>query len=183
MGASGSHEATVLGFLTAVEHEQGVFGGYLILNAAGRPLEFHCTAPVKANRPQQILYGPTLEPYLYGEVIGQALLDKGVAKPVVVCTDREAMLAVRPLASMAVVQVWAPPEPADGKQLRLDGPHALQPPARFFPLGRNRLATAAGHAEDRKLLDGKLADLIEGFDLNEPFARIREAIREAQQVS
>src|SRR5688500_11494160 len=57
-----------LGFLTVVEHDQfGLVGGYLILNSSGRPLEFHCTAPVKPSRAQQILYGPTLTPYLYGE--------------------------------------------------------------------------------------------------------------------
>ncbi|MBL9124077.1 MAG: hypothetical protein JNG90_10630, partial [Planctomycetaceae bacterium] len=46
-----------LGFLTVVEHEQlGLIGGYLLLNLSGRPLEFHCTAPLKPNRAQQILY-------------------------------------------------------------------------------------------------------------------------------
>ena len=45
-----------LGFLTVVEHPQyGLFGGYLVLNLAGRPLEFHCTAPIKPNRAQEIL--------------------------------------------------------------------------------------------------------------------------------
>ena len=58
-----------IGFLTAVEHaEYGFFGGYLIVNAAGRPLEFHCTAPVKATRAQEILYGPTLRDYLYEQI-------------------------------------------------------------------------------------------------------------------
>lgn len=181
MGGSVSSGVT-LGFLTAVEHEQlGVFGGYLLLNAAGRPLEFHCTAPLKPNRPQQILYGPTLEPYLYGEVIGQALLEKASAKPTLVCTDREAMLAVRSFASVPVVQVWSPPETVEGKIARVDGPHGI--PVRFVTVGRNRLATAAGHAADRSLLEGKLAELAESFDLAEPFARIREAIKEAQQVS
>ena len=53
-----------LGFLTVIEHPQyGLFGGYLVLNTAGRPLEFHCTAPIKPNRAQQILYGPTLESF------------------------------------------------------------------------------------------------------------------------
>ena len=51
-----------LGFLTVVEHPQhGLFGGYLLLNHGGRPLEFHCTAPIKPNRAQEILYGPTLD--------------------------------------------------------------------------------------------------------------------------
>ena len=54
--------------------EQGLFGGYLVLNLLGRPLEFHCTAPVRPNRAQEILYGPTLDPYLCGERIGQTLV-------------------------------------------------------------------------------------------------------------
>src|SRR5262245_24885564 len=85
-----------LGFLTVVEHvELGLLGGYLLLNASGRPLEFHCTAPVKPNRAQEILYGPTLKPYLYGEQIGRTLLARSKLTPVLVCTDSEAMLAVR----------------------------------------------------------------------------------------
>ena len=65
-----------LGFLTVVEDQKsGLFGGYLVLNSAGRPLEFHCTAPVKPTRAQEILYGPTLKSYLYGEQIGKTLLD------------------------------------------------------------------------------------------------------------
>ena len=54
MGDTKSQPA--LGFLTILEHDQlGYVGGYLILNSAGRPLEFHCSAPVKPNRAQQIL--------------------------------------------------------------------------------------------------------------------------------
>lgn len=57
--ASPAGKSTIaLGFLTVVEHKQhGLFGGYLVLNQVGRPLEFHCTAPVKPNRAQEILYG------------------------------------------------------------------------------------------------------------------------------
>jgi hypothetical protein len=69
-----------IGFLTVVEHDlHGLFGGYLLLNETGRPLEFHCTAPVKPNRAQQILYGPTLKPFLYGEQIGATLVNKHAA--------------------------------------------------------------------------------------------------------
>src|SRR5574340_381182 len=96
MGTCEPNSKPALGFLTVVEHPQhGLFGGYLVLNLAGRPLEFHCTAPVKPNRAQEILYGPTLESYLYGEQIGQTLLAKATAEPLVVCTDLEPMLAVR----------------------------------------------------------------------------------------
>ena len=66
--SSGETPQPSLGFLTILEHEEhGLVGGYLLFTTAGRPLEFHCTAPVKPNRAQQILFGPTLESYLYGE--------------------------------------------------------------------------------------------------------------------
>src|SRR5262245_9375721 len=108
MAASGTGGPAALGFLTVVEHdEHGLFGGYLVTNFLGRPLEFHCTAPVKPNRAQRILYGPTLAPYLCGEQIGQALVAKAAVAPHVVCTDVPAVLAVRPLVNMPVVLVDA----------------------------------------------------------------------------
>ena len=101
-----------LGFLTVIEHPQyGLFGGYLVLNTAGRPLEFHCTAPIKPNRAQQILYGPTLESFLYGEQIGQTLVNQASIPPMLICTDREPALAAREHVSMPVVLVL-PPEDA-----------------------------------------------------------------------
>ena len=96
MGTAAGKSAATLGFLTVVEHAQhGLMGGYLLLNAAGRPLEFHCTAPLKPNRAQQILYGPTLEPYLYGEQIAEALVGKATVEPLLICTDARPVLAVR----------------------------------------------------------------------------------------
>ncbi len=104
--ASSCKDRQTLGFLTVVEHSQyGLFGGYLILNTAGRPLEFHCTAPIKPNRAQEILYGPTLESFLYGEQIGQTLISQGSALPLLVCTDREPALAAREHVSPPVVLV------------------------------------------------------------------------------
>ncbi len=94
------------GFLTVLSSdEQGLIGGYLVLNQAGRPLEFHCTAPVKANRAQQILFGPTLEPYLYGEQIGQTLVSKATATPAVVYTDVPPAMATRDFVDMPVALV------------------------------------------------------------------------------
>ncbi len=92
-----------IGFLTVIDHPQhGLFGGYLVLNLAGRPLEFHCTAPIKPNRAQQILYGPTLESFLYGEQIGSTLLGHAKTSPLVVCTDREPVLSLRELVDVPV---------------------------------------------------------------------------------
>jgi hypothetical protein len=181
-----SAQAT-LGFLTVLDHPQhGLFGGYLVLNTAGRPLEFHCTAPIKPNRAQQILYGPTLESFLYGEQIGQTLLDQAKYPPLVVCTDRRPVLAVREHVSLPVALVLpsdGEPVPDQGeKLLRLDPPHHGVPRLLVFQLGRNRLAVEERSGADRQLITERLAELAESFDLAEPFGRIREAIEEAQQA-
>jgi len=186
-----------LGFLTVIQDAQhGLFGGYLVLNMAGRPVEFHCTAPIKPNRAQQILYGPTLEPYLFGEQIGQTLLTTGKIKPRVVCTDREPVLAVREFVSVPVVLVLPPDDhpadvddrpasedrlPADTPQetLRVDSPHGNG--LITFRLGRNRLAVPDSGADDRRLVADELGKLSDAFDLAEPFQRIREAIEEARR--
>ncbi|MHB8902385.1 MAG: hypothetical protein ACYC6Y_26800, partial [Thermoguttaceae bacterium] len=106
MAASGDSSENLLGFVTVVEdRKHGLFGGYLILNRAGRPLEFHCTAPIRPNRAQEILYGPTLRPYLYGEQIGRTLLEQGKQSPELVLTDCEPMLAVGEFTPLPVILV------------------------------------------------------------------------------
>ena len=197
-----------MGFLTVVEHPQyGLFGGYLILNTAGRPLEFHCTAPIKPNRAQEILYGPTLESFLYGEQIGQTLISQGSATPLVICTDREPALAAREHISTPLLLVLPPESPngdcpnfrvnengtvpfdaasestpdQSGRFFRVDAAHS-GPRLVTFQLGRNRLALPERADEDRRLVGERLADLAESFDVAEPFQRIRDAIEEAQQA-
>jgi hypothetical protein len=155
-----------LGFLTVIENaELGLIGGYLLLNAAGRPLEFHCTAPVKANRTQEILYGPTLKPYLYGEQIGQTLLAKSKLRPLVVCTDSEPVLAVREFTEFPVVFV-----------LRVQGPTS-------FSLATNDVVAAPRFAVDERAIRDNWPAQAEHLDLLEPFTRIREALDEAQRAT
>lgn len=203
-----ANQISALGFLTVLEHaKHGLFGGYLVLNATGRPLEFHCTAPIRPNRAQEILYGPTLEPFLYGEQIGRTLLRKSKVKTAFVCTDREAVLAVRDHVSLPVALVTprgdatdvseadergtlerglAEREATPGRLWRLEGAHAkgCMNNARLlsFELGENRLAVLEGKAADRERIVEQGRALAASFDLTEPFLRIREAIEEAQRA-
>src|SRR5580704_151527 len=181
-----------IGFLTVVEHPQhGLFGGYLILNLAGRPVEFHCSAPVKPNRAQQILYGPTLDSFLYGEQIGATLLAHAKASPLAICTDREPVLALGDLTDLPVAMVLPPDElpgggpagvPAGGQTvLRLDAPHRNGPRLLSFELGRNRIALPHANEDGRARLVERLSGAAESLDFWEPFTRIRKAIEEAQQ--
>jgi hypothetical protein len=162
-------------------------------------LEFHCTAPIKPNRAQEILYGPTLNAFLYGEQIGQTLLSQASAQPLVVCTDCEPALAAREFVQTPLVLVLSgdgeaeqtaePPAAGpegmveeSGRVFRLDSAHQGGPRLVAFQLGRNRLALPQRAEEDRRLIHQRLAELAESFDLAEPFQRIREAIEEAQQA-
>ncbi len=180
-----------LGFLTVTENPQhGLFGGYLVLNLLGRPLEFHCTAPIKPTRAQRILYGPTLDEYVYGELIGRTLIEQSGASPLLVCTDREPVLATRRLVTSPLVMVLSEQPDSETqagdeaqKTNRFDSAHGGGPELVVFRRGGNRLAVARQHVEDRRHVEERLAELDESFDLAEPFGRIREAIEEARRAA
>jgi hypothetical protein len=183
-----------LGFLTVSEQEdQSLFGGFLVLNLAGRPLEFHCTAPVRPNRAQEILYGPTLRPYLYGEQIGRALIERASATPALVFTDVEPVLALRSLTSVPVVYVPPAPPSSDSAAksagtARLDSPHPTPPPAgsmrlHRFAIGALHLAVPESHRDDQSQVVSVWQPHAEDFDLAEPFGRIRDAIEEARRAA
>jgi hypothetical protein len=161
-----------IGFLTVTEHaEHGLFGGYLILNVSGRPLEFHCTAPLKPSRAQEILYGPTLHPFLFGEQIGQTLLAKAKVKPFLVCTDADAMLAAREFSEVPLVFVSSPESESGMTQ------------GTPFSLGKRKVVTAPTHPDDQAVaLEKWSAAHADSLDLLEPFTRIREALEEAQKT-
>jgi len=171
MSDSGSKLLPCLGFLTICDYGEGGFcGGYLVLNAAGRPLEFHCTAPVKANRAQEILYGPTLRPFLFGEQIGQTLLSRAKAGPQLVVTDIAEALAVRPFSKSPVVcLVTADDESAEG--------------APVFRLGDWLVMVERTSAGDRAAVEALWQQHFERVDLQEPFGRIREALEESRKAA
>lgn len=194
MAHSKAKPRLAVGFLTVVEHEpHGLFGGYLVLNETGRPLEFHCTAPVKPNRAQQILYGRTLIPFLYGEQIGQTLVSAAKTKVLAVCTDLPDALCLADHVEIPVAWVTLQDdetrhaaEPANGDEagepsLRIDAGHAGPPAMTWLELGRHRLAVPERRAADWRSLEGELRALSETVDLAEPFQRIRAAIEEAQR--
>ena len=153
------------GFLTTLESPaHGLFGGYLVVDALGRPLEFHCTAPVKVSRAQQILYGPTLHGHLHGRQVGGALLAEGKATPAVVLTDSDAMLHVRPHTKLPVALVRR---------------GAAERTGIGFTVGEASVSPHADDAARADELEDRLATLAAAVDLCEPFERIRAALDEA----
>ncbi len=115
--SKGGRSALSLGFLSVLSpSEVGFVGGYLILNGVGRPLEFHCTTPVKATRAQEILYGNSLKPYLFAEQIAPALVAKAKTPVALICVDRWELLdfadhAGTPVAAVMLDDVMPPAAP------------------------------------------------------------------------
>lgn len=207
MNASNSGEDFSIGFISVIEVEDlGHCGGYLILNGLGRPIEFHCTVPVKPNRAQEILYGPTLMPFLYGEQIGHTLVGRSTHPPQLICTDVEHVLTMRKMIDVPLVLVeHALPnverdqgmsesgvarseienEP-DQRRWIADNAHRNVPEPKSkglfrFELVGQPVAVPATWSSDHERLSKLFGDDEHAIELVEPFERIREAVEEAQR--
>jgi hypothetical protein len=158
-----------LGFLTIVQENGSYLGGYFVTNAWGRPLEFRLSSAVQPNKIQQILYASTLAPYVCGDLIGKALVERAGVPVALVLTTCEPALDLR-LKLDVPVAVVLPPE--DG---RAEGPTVP------LPNGRGRLLCHARRPGDVEAIGKVLAEL-DGLDLTEPFGRVKEAITEARKT-
>lgn len=170
-----------LGFLSVRQHpEHGYFGGYLLTNPLARPLEFHCTMPVKPSRAQELLYGPTMDAFVCGEQIAKALVTKAKVKPALILVDSPAVLAVTAVSQVLAAQLHFEPRevhprfrlPAGSAGERLPIEHAQW-----------QLSLLASQASQRPQLEQLLEQLGSSFDLTEPFQRVTEALLEAHPIA
>ena len=168
MANSTRNDALHLGFLTVVEVDGGGYvGGLLVTNRLGRPLEFQCTTPVKPNRTQEILYGPTLKPFLYGELIGRTLMERVQVKPQLILIDQPELLDLRTQVDVPVGCLL----PADGTGQDLADQTRLE-------LGRRRVRIHPDHPEDLETVRGQTRLVPQDADTSEPIERVREALNE-----
>jgi hypothetical protein len=164
-----------IGFLTAVQTTDGAFvGGLLVTDRFGRPLEFQCTTPVKPNRSQELLYGPTLEPFILGDLLGKALLGKIGVKPTLVVTDREEMLPLRNIVSVPVVSLSG--DRADSEQSRQTD-HSAEDHL-TVTIGQHRFRTHDDFASDVPRVAGLTKKLASDANLQEPLERVADALKE-----
>jgi hypothetical protein len=170
MTANGKQEQLRLGFLTAIEvADKGFIGGLLVTNYCGRPLEFQCTVPVKANPTQEILYGPTLAPFILGELIGGTLVEKAGVRPLWILTDCEEILELRNHIDRPVAMVETQ---SKDSLLRDSGD------CRTLQLGRQIIRFHSAHSDDHATVSRDSRQIPADADLLEPFERVREALQE-----
>lgn len=177
------------GFLTCTEIEGlGVCGGLLILNQSARPLEFHCTLPVKINAVHATLYGASLESYLRGELLGQALAAKPKVPPHVFVTDCGATAEVRSFCERPVCVVRNRSEAtelsANASGEWLDWAcYDLAHQEIFLAPQSPQLTDDAGTRLGPEAIRSALSSYAERHDLMEPFDRVRQAMIEAHQAA
>lgn len=168
----------LIGFLTAIElAEIGWCGGLLVLNDRGRPIEFHCNSPIRANRTQQILYGAAWRPLVLAESIGLALIEKGGGKAAVILSDLPELGAIAARLENLLVGVWAG-QVEDHRSAAFPASRwtlsEVEGQAFHVPVSR------AGQANEIQTV---LTPFAQRLPLSEPFERIRQAITEAHSAA
>ncbi|NQV26915.1 MAG: hypothetical protein HQ518_21405 [Rhodopirellula sp.] len=168
-----------LGFMTAVEIGDGGFvGGLLVTDRFGRPLEFQCTTPVKPNRTQELLYGPTLVPFILGDLLGKALLDKVSVKPSLIMTSRVEMLQLRSKVNIPVIFDEAASESDSGSSSSGTAKSAEQQ----IRIGRQTFRTHEDFTGDRSTIEQIGRELSDDANMHEPLERVGDALRETMST-
>lgn len=164
MSKDGQQDTFRLGFLTEIRiGERGFVGGLLVTNHLGRPLEFQCTAPVKPNRTQEILYGPTLETFLLAELIGRTLVEKIGVKPHLVLVERTELLELRRHINLPVACLM------ENAPIAQEG----------TSLGQQLVVWHSEFDQDKTPIERGATRITTDADLSEPFQRVRDALSEA----
>ncbi len=170
--ATPGRESPSVGYLAVIEDPRfGFTGGLLVVSAQGRPLEFHCSTPLLPTRAQEILFGPTLRPYVCGELIAGSLVAAAKIKPTVLLLRDPA--AAPPGASVPTLLVQAAPQDEETPPGEAD----------WLAIGETRLVLLAGAERGLSEIRQPLETLGGHVAIDEPFERVHEAIREAQRIS
>ncbi len=175
--------AGCVGFVTVRRSaEHGYFGGYLIVNFHGRPLEFHCTLPVKPSRAQEILFGRTLDDFICGEQITKALVSKAKLNTNLIFTDCMAAISSR-LVSDHPIAMLQPRADSSQAEPGLAIPISAADNLAHFRLGDYDLSVSSRFAGDEAIFKQRWHELKLDVDLHEPFERIAEALLEAHPAA
>jgi hypothetical protein len=153
-----------LGYLVVLQENGGYVGGYMVINSLGRPLEFRLSSAVQPNKVQQILYAQTLDPYICGELIGKALVDKAAVPAALILTTCEPALDLRLKLDAPVV--WMSDQSREGG----------------LAVGSSGSLVVHPHYPHDVAVVQEILEQVGSLDLREPFTRVRDALGEARKM-
>lgn len=159
-----SVESLRLGYLSCPQTaDKGFVGALLVTDYGTRPLNFAYVAPIRPTIMQRILYGGTLNEHTKVLVIARKLLTEGISViPSVLFVDAADLLGVRRFTQCPVAQLWKGTQDASSLS-------TLQ-----YDTGAN--------SQDASTVGRIVESLESSVDLLDPFARVREALKEALSV-
>jgi hypothetical protein len=98
-------EGLHLMFLVVRYFEQGqaIRGGSLVTDEKTRPVEFRCTSPIRPNDYQRVLYGDTLDGYLFVDLIGTPLVTATKESIDLALVEDKRFLEIRPNVNLPVI--------------------------------------------------------------------------------
>lgn len=154
-------EAITLGYLSCPQTpDKGFAGGLLVTDERTRPLHFAYVSPIRPTAMQRVLYGGTLGTHVRIDIIAHKLLAEGLTVfPTVVFVDADELVEARRISRWPVAALTL-------------GPHD---PTSLSTLRYN----TRDNTPDSNAVGRIVAALEESVNLLDPFARLREALKEA----
>ena len=167
---------TCVGYLSVIDEDIGQVGGLLMLNVQARPVEFHCTAPVKPSRAQEVLYGVTLQAYVT-EQIAATLIAKTKLSPSFLVTDSHEVWLSQTESTFPTIFVPSTGSGSDTERIRAYG--SSRTSGVGFDISGVEAFVLNDRVADKSLVTDFWNEYGQGLEFCEPFERIREALAEA----
>ena len=164
---------TLIAYFAVHTNGEGYIGAMIVIDDKGVPQEFRCTLPVRPTNAQKALYGSTLQPHVFNELIGSPLAAALSTRPKCYIVANTMLLELREYTDTPVVhfekygESLSPDADADA-QHRLDSSIGG-----FQPI---TVITHRDYATDYESVRHQLEDIFNRIDLSEPFERIKTAI-------
>lgn len=167
-----------LAFISLTELEKDVFrGGVLVTDSQGKPLEFRCTSAIQPTAVQTTLYGDTLRPHMAVELTARPLLSAVKEKYDAVFVTQNDFIELRNLIDkplLVVAKQGSTLATQQESETLAKSELLASPSGKFEPVV---VTCHWQHSSDIGSTLPDLGSLFSRFDLIEPFARIRNALK------
>jgi hypothetical protein len=163
--------STKLVFLDTALFEDGaaIRGGVLVTDLETKPYEFRCTSSVRPTHLQRVLYGDTLDEYVYIELIGLPLIRQTKEPAGLILVRNPLLLKCRPSLPHPIVLV------------RRDQKSVAQVDAGESEIHPITIVSHREFPAEQKAAQALLTPLLQKRDLLEPFERLQVALSEAHK--
>lgn len=188
MQAKLSESVGSVGYLDTTESEPiGFYGALLVVSENARPVEFHCTQPIRPKPAQKVLYGATLSPSLLADQIPRALLNKSRSKLGLILVNDPKLMALRNLIEIPMALIGESGSPATSSEnsgASIAADHQLViGDLSFFSFENIEVAVSRSHDSDQDIVRQALISISRSVDVDEPFERLTIAMEETCKSS